>query len=71
MYTKPDFVKIDFNIKDNFAAYDCPYNVRWDGNLTQGSCTNPGDITSTYVVEYESAFWQCYSELDAPDNYPL
>ena len=37
MYNKPDFVKVDLEIKDNFAAYthcdeDWEYRQRWTGS---------------------------------------
>lgn len=60
MYNKPDFVKVDLEIKDNFAAYthcdeDWEYRQRWTGS----GCRE--DEYQYFYTQRETAAWQCYT----------
>jgi len=63
MYQKPDFIKVDLQIEDNFAAYHkiCPEDYgTWSQWTSDIGCTEDNEINS-YVVSWSSRPYQCYS----------
>lgn len=62
MYQRPDFVKVNLDVKDNFAAYTTCYRKNWTvlSNYETGG-TNTG-CTSDTIMQYGSAEddFQCY-----------
>ena len=64
MYQSPDLVKVDLDIKDNFASYtSCIPDVYWIGGHVEGDCLNPGTSVSMLT---EADLKLCYSTRNAP-----
>ncbi|MBQ6267589.1 MAG: hypothetical protein IJK64_07450 [Clostridia bacterium] len=66
MYQSPDLVKVNLDVKDNFAAYaSCPSDVVWSGGHVEGTCQNDGSYVSMLTLP-ASSIHQCYSTKNAP-----
>lgn len=64
MYRSPDFVKVDLDIKDNFAAYEACYERTYVGNII-GHCDVVGDPTynfQTLTEKMPQAPYQCLTK---------
>ncbi|MBQ9673100.1 MAG: hypothetical protein IJV39_00550 [Ruminococcus sp.] len=67
MYSKPDFVKVDLEIRDNFAAYNsCPYDESGENAWTMTAYGNCKEYEhgQNLIEAYPSASWQCYSSYN-------
>ncbi len=63
MYQSPDFVKVDLDIKDNFAAYSSCYRMSGAGQVVSEAIVGAGVICRQYeVITYQPAEtdYQCF-----------
>lgn len=64
MYQRPDFVKVNLEIKDNYASYSSCIERTWTSDIS-GHCDVPGDPTynfTRFTVEFASNPWECYND---------
>lgn len=67
MYQSPDLVKVDLDIKDNFAAYaGCPADTVWAGGHVEGVCENDGGGYISMTTLPAASVYQCYSTNAQP-----
>lgn len=67
MYQSPDFIKVDLDVKDNFAAYtSCPPDTVWAGGHVEGTCENTGGGYVPMSTLPASTLYQCYSTNSQP-----
>ena len=68
MYQKPDFVKVEINIRDNFSNYGLECDaftttaLDMEVNTTTHGCNNP--IYVNIIQERYNGGVQCYSVLN-------
>ncbi len=64
MYSSPDFIKVNLDIKDSFATYsNCVENTM--ANMNFGHCNVPGDPDynfQRYTVLFSAAVHECYTD---------
>ena len=63
MYQKPDFIKVDLQIEDSFAAYQkiCPADYgTWSQWTSDFNCTED-EAANSYVAVWSDRPYQCYS----------
>lgn len=64
MYKKPDFIKVDVNIKDNFANYSACEGI-WDGKWSQFTTASNPTCQEEFFEGASSTYnggSQCYTE---------
>ncbi|MBR2732338.1 MAG: hypothetical protein IKD72_10195 [Clostridia bacterium] len=62
MYQRPDFVKVDLDVKDNFAAYSKCYRNSWTGYTNNELVVPDGLCEIDRVITYASGEtdYQCF-----------
>lgn len=63
MYQSPDFVKVDLDIKDNFASYSSCYRMSGAGQVVSENIVGEGNICRVNeVITYQPADneYQCF-----------
>ena len=63
MYQKPDFVKVDLDIKENFAAYSSKcYRNSWSVYTVNEQVVPSGNCETQNIVSYASgeSDYQCF-----------
>lgn len=62
MYQSPDFVKVDLEIKDNFAAYSGCYRNSYSAYTVNETVVPTGICETRNIVKYASAAtdYQCF-----------
>ena len=68
MYTKPDFIKVDVDVKDNFAAYGActpKYLInKYYTNVNTGCDTDFDFQVTNSFPQIEATPWVCYENKD-------
>ena len=73
MYQKPDFIKVDVDIKDNYAAYSCNPNESYVSYHTEAAGMAPA-CNEKYIENFPYTDWMqpntllCYTTLN-PAGY--
>lgn len=62
MYQSPDFVKVDLEIKDNFAAYATCYRNSWSVYTINEAVVPVGQCEHDNIIQYASGEtdYQCF-----------
>ena len=62
MYQSPDLIKVNLDVKDNFAAYASCIERVWTTDLN-GTCDQPGYVFQTWSQLYPADPYTCYNDL--------